>query len=62
MKIELKEFLIEELEDIKENPQDYHLEKMVDDFSDYIMIDYYDWIRDNYKSFGEDGFEKYAKK
>ena len=37
-KIVLKEFLIEELEYIKEYPQDYHLEKMVDDFSDYIMI------------------------
>jgi hypothetical protein len=41
-KLELKEFLIDNLVNIKEDPNNFDLEKMTKDFSEYIMIDYYD--------------------
>jgi len=57
----IKDFLYDNLLEIKEDPEYYQLDQMAKDFSNYIMDDYYDWIKDNYHSFGEGGFEKYLK-
>jgi len=46
----VREFLEEELEEI-EVPDDIFKEVLVEAFSKYIEDDYYEWLKDNFKSF-----------
>jgi len=46
----VKEFLDEELEEI-EIPDDIFKEELVEAFCKYVEDDYYDWLKDNFKSF-----------
>jgi len=46
----VKEFLQEELEAI-EIPTNISFEKLVETFCKYVEDDYYEWLKDNFKSF-----------
>ena len=46
----VREFLDEELEEI-EIPDDIFKEVLVEAFSKYVEDDYYEWLKDNFKSF-----------
>lgn len=46
----VKEFLEEALDGI-EVPKDITFDKLVDAFCKYTEDDYYEWLKDNYKSF-----------
>jgi hypothetical protein len=46
----VKEFLGEELEEI-EVPDDISKEALAEAFCKYVEDDYYEWLKDNFKSF-----------
>ncbi|MCK4297693.1 MAG: hypothetical protein KAW56_01680 [Candidatus Marinimicrobia bacterium] len=46
----VKEFLQEELEEI-EIPKDISFDDLVETFCKYTENDYYEWLKDNFKSF-----------
>jgi hypothetical protein len=46
----VEEFLDCELEDI-EIPRDISKEQLVEAFCQYVEDDYYEWLKDNFKSF-----------
>jgi len=46
----VREFLGEELEEI-EIPKDISEEAVVETFCKYVEDDYYEWLKDNFKSF-----------
>ena len=46
----VKEFLEEKLEGI-EIPHDIIFEDLVETFGKYVEDDYYEWLKDNFKSF-----------
>jgi len=48
----VKEFLTEELEGV-EIPEDISFEELVEAFCQYTQDDYYEWLKDNFKSFFE---------
>ncbi len=50
----VREFLNEELEEI-EKPNDISKEALVKTFCKYIEDDYYEWLKDNFKSFFNSG-------
>lgn len=51
----LIEYLREELEDDEmELPDDISLDDLADAFMDYLEVDIYDWLRENYRSFFKD--------
>jgi len=50
----VEEFLDCELEDI-EIPEDISKEQLVEAFCQYVEDDYYEWLKDNFKSFFEHG-------
>ena len=50
----VKEFLNEELGGI-EVPSDIPKEALIEVFCEYIEEDYYDWLKDNFKSFFNHG-------
>ncbi len=52
----VEEFLDCELEDIElEIPSDISKEQLVEAFCQYVEDDYYDWLKENFKSFFDDG-------
>jgi hypothetical protein len=46
----VREFLDEELKEI-EIPDDISQEEIVETFCNYVEDDYYEWLKDNFKSF-----------
>jgi hypothetical protein len=50
----VKEFLDEKLEEI-EIPSDIPMEILVETFCKYTEDDYYEWLKDNFKSFFNHG-------
>lgn len=50
----VKEFLEEELDGIR-IPRKVHMEDLVEAFCEYVEDDYYDWLKDNFKSFFNHG-------
>jgi len=46
----VRDFLEEELEDIK-IPKDIPQKVLIDTFCKYVEDDYYEWLKDNFKSF-----------
>jgi len=50
----VKEFLEEELEEI-EIPKDISFDELVEVFCQYTEDDYYEWLKDNFKSFFNHG-------
>ena len=54
----VKEFLQSDLEDV-EIPQNINFDDLVDVFIDYCEDDYYEWLKDNAKSFfrGDNGID-----
>ncbi len=46
----VREFLDEELEEM-ETPEDISKEALVEAFCKYVEDDYYEWLKDNFKSF-----------
>jgi hypothetical protein len=50
----VKEFLDEKLEEI-ETPSDISMEILVETFCKYTEDDYYEWLKDNFKSFFNHG-------
>jgi len=50
----VKEFLDREFEDT-EVPEDIDRNKLVEAFCDYVEDDYYEWLKDNFKSFFNHG-------
>ncbi len=50
----VKEFLYEELEEI-EIPDGVSKEALVEVFCKYVEDDYYEWLKDNFKSFFNHG-------
>lgn len=50
----VKEFLNEELRGM-EIPDDIFKEALVETFCKYVEDDYYDWLKDNFKSFFNSG-------
>jgi len=52
----VEEFLDDELEDLElEVPNDIEKEALVEAFCQYVEDDYYEWLKDNFKSFFEHG-------
>lgn len=52
----VKQFLDEQLEDIEiEKPEDISKKVLVETFCKYTEDDYYEWLKDNFKSFFNDG-------
>ncbi len=52
----VKEFLDEELDDLDlEIPRDIPKSTLVETFCQYVEDDYYNWLKDNIKSFFEHG-------
>lgn len=49
----IKEFLVAQFEDEDGDaiPEDIDLDKLAEDFSIYIENDYYEWLKDNFKSY-----------
>jgi hypothetical protein len=50
----VEEFLDCELEDMAV-PEDIDRDKLVEAFCDYVEDDYYEWLKDNFKSFFNHG-------
>ena len=50
----VEEFLDCEFEDM-EIPEDVDKDKLVEAFCDYVEDDYYEWLKDNFKSFFNHG-------
>jgi len=50
----VREFLDEELSEA-EIPEDISKEELVETFCKYIEDDYYEWLKDNFKSFFNSG-------
>ena len=50
----VEEFLDCEFEDM-EMPEDIDKEKLVEAFCQYVEDDYYEWLKDNFKSFFDHG-------
>jgi len=50
----VKEFLEEQLEEI-DIPRDIPFDELVEAFSQYVEDDYYEWLKDNFKSFFNHG-------
>lgn len=50
----VKEFLDCQFEDV-EIPEDIDKGKLVEAFSQYVEDDYYEWLKDNFKSFFDHG-------
>ena len=46
----VREFLDEEFEEM-ETPEDISKEALVEAFCKYVEDDYYEWLKDNFKSF-----------
>ena len=46
----VREFLDEELKE-KKIPKDIFKEELVETFCKYVEYDYYEWLKDNFKSF-----------
>jgi len=46
----VREFLDEEFEEM-ETPEDISKEALVETFYKYVEDDYYEWLKDNFKSF-----------
>ena len=53
-RVVIKEFLKEELEGVK-IPSDISIDNLVETFCKYTEDDYYDWLKDNFNSFFDDG-------
>ena len=52
----VEEFLDDEFEDMQlEIPDDIEKEALVEAFYQYVEDDYYEWLKDNFKSFFEHG-------
>lgn len=52
----VKEFLTEEVEELEmEIPKDIPVDTLVETFCQYTEDDYYEWLKDNFKSFFEHG-------
>ena len=52
----VEEFLDDKFEDWElEIPDDIEKEALVETFSQYVEDDYYEWLKDNFKSFFEHG-------
>ncbi|VUT25420.1 MAG: hypothetical protein MOIL_01047 [Candidatus Methanolliviera sp. GoM_oil] len=52
----VKEFLDEQLKDVEiEVPEDISEDILVETFSKYVEDDYYEWLKDNFKSFFNHG-------
>jgi len=52
----VKDFLAENFKEMElVIPKDITLDKLVETFSDYTEDDYYEWLKDNFKSFFEHG-------
>ena len=52
----VEEFLDSEFEDMElEIPEDISKEQLVEAFCQYVENDYYDWLKDNFKSFFDHG-------
>ncbi|MBI4301552.1 MAG: hypothetical protein HY664_03000 [Chloroflexi bacterium] len=60
----IRDYLRERLEDDEiELPDGVSLDDLADDFMEYIEIDIYEWLRDNYRSFFRDfDWEPVSKK
>ena len=50
----VKEFLDDKLEDL-EAPKDISKDALVEAFCQYVEDDYYEWLKDNFKSFFDGG-------
>jgi len=58
----VKEFLDEEFEEGNwEIPEDISRDALVEAFCQYIENDYYEWLKDNFKSFFEHGNPDWAR-
>jgi hypothetical protein len=60
----VEEFLDCELEDMAV-PEDIDRDKLVEAFCDYVEDDYYEWLKDNFKSFfnhGDPDWERIREK
>ncbi len=53
-RIVVKEFLEGKLESVK-IPKDISIEILVETFCKYVEDDYYEWLKDNFKSFFDHG-------
>jgi len=52
----VEEFLDCKLEDLEiETPKDISKEQLVEAFCQFVEDDYYEWLKDNFKSFFGDG-------
>ncbi len=52
----VKKFLEEEFKEREiEIPGDIHREKLIETFCKYVENDYYEWLKDNFKSFFNHG-------
>ena len=52
----VKEFLAEQLKDAEiEVPEDISEDILVETFSEHVEDDYYEWLKDNFKSFFNHG-------
>lgn len=47
----VKEFLTDQFEDFIPIPEYIDLDKLTEDFCLYVENDYYEWLKDNYKSY-----------
>jgi hypothetical protein len=47
----IKEFLISRFKENNPIPDDIDLNKLVEDFSIYVENDFYEWLKDNFKSY-----------
>lgn len=55
-RIVVKEFLDCQFEDVElEVPEDIGKEELVEAFCQYVEDDYYEWLKDNFKSFFNHG-------
>ncbi|HLB71388.1 MAG: hypothetical protein OIN88_08220 [Candidatus Methanoperedens sp.] len=60
-RIVVKEFLEREFEDINiEMPEDISEEALAETFCKYVENDYYEWLKDNFKSFFDHGNPDWA--
>ncbi|MBP7497780.1 MAG: hypothetical protein KA792_08970 [Bacteroidales bacterium] len=47
----VKDFLIDEFEDLGGIPKNINLKRLAEDFSIYVENDYYQWLKDNFNSY-----------
>jgi len=53
---DVEEFLDRKLKELEiEIPEDISKEQLVEAFCQYVEDDYYEWLKDNFKSFFEHG-------